>query len=346
VLLGVLALAIGGAEAWSQTGQTRSASAAQWWWDESHAVNVDKGQYERSSPGNYRSSQGEDSRYSASRSSQKGGLREQEASGWALVTYDLGNDGQVDGFEYIYIDDLEQARQRSAIRSDRPVYRGQERSQARSERSPSHRGNYRVHGELSRLKSIYLLDEDQPHVLAKIDPGDGRRIPVDLGPRSDLGRLNLGEGDRLTVTGYESRINNRRMLMATTLESEYGQRVTINRHEGQPRQMIDGRVLSVRTANTGRSAESSMLARVQTDDGRVVQLDLGPADEARDLNISHGDEVSVLGHRGQLQGEETIIASHVSVNDGGYQRIARAEYDRQTSQQGTQGQGVTSRFEP
>ncbi len=243
----------------------------------------------------------------------------------ALIAYDIDGDQRFDAYEYIFVEDLDAARQRSRSRMDyrrsRDAHRGGTEEGQRRQRRP--RG-FRIQGEVRDIRQVNLINMDQPHRIAKIDTPHGV-VKADLGPRDDLDKLALTDGDRITVYGREGRINDCRMLIATRVESGE-QKVTIARDRFNTHRKLTGRVIGIRDASFRETDEDHRVARVRTRQGRVERVDLGSRQSARSLDVSEGDEITVIGQRGRINGRPALFAHQVRINDGSIKTLSRVDH--------------------
>ena len=95
----------------------------------------------------------------------------------------------------------EQQEQFSQDQPQRPRRQWQESGRAMEQQ--------RASGEVINLGIVKLVGLSQPHVIAKIEREDGRKVIADLGPVNKLTQLEIEPGDRLTVIGVRGRLNER-----------------------------------------------------------------------------------------------------------------------------------------
>jgi hypothetical protein len=251
---------------------------------------------------------------------------------WVFVTFDLDGDGRFDGYDYLYFSDFDAARRSSSSRQG-------ERDRSNARRQAAGR-QYRVEGILTDLKSIKLVSQEKPHQMAKLNTERGK-IKVDLGPANELTKLGLKEGDQISVFGSEGRINSRRILMASRVEGN-GKSVAIERPVMTERlRSVAGRVVTTRTATPADSTLDHQLARLRTENGGWVLVDLGPKNFLQSIDVNNGDKLSVLGTPGSIEGEQVILAQRFELNGDVHQvRTRSTSKEEETTDNNTIDVGV------
>ncbi|QDT02056.1 hypothetical protein K227x_04270 [Rubripirellula lacrimiformis] len=120
-------------------------------------------------------------------------------------------------------------------------------------------------------------------LLLQVNANDGKSVWVDMG--SDPA-FQLFEGDSLTATGPISKAGNKQVLVATEIETQ-GKQVPITRNGRR----YSGKIESTRTAKV--RGEQRTVAKVKTEDGKTLTVDMGvPSEEKK---WKKGDEVNVTG---------------------------------------------------
>lgn len=236
---------------------------------------------------------------------------------WVFISYDFNGDGSYDAYEYIWRTDLDEARRRTSMRPgaqarnqrQQQQWQHQQRWQQQQQAARFADRQYRISGQIRDLSTIRLGDGNQEHRIAKLDTDRGS-VKVDLGPQRKLGNLSLSEGDQITVFGRHGRINDRRMLLATRIETD-DQTVRVQRSRQSTQNQlrrIDGEVLSTRTATPRNSSREHLLAKVRGQQGQVLLVDLGPGLQSLDLKA--GDDLRALGKMGSIDGRQALKAHH------------------------------------
>ncbi len=231
---------------------------------------------------------------------------------WAFIGYDINNDGHFDVYEYIWVADLDQVRRRD-LRS------GQAQMRRTGQRSGR---DFRVQGELVDLRLINLDNMDEPHVVGRIETSRGI-VKADLGPRSKIDELNLRRGDTITVFGRQGQINDRRMLRASRIQSN-NQHITIRRDRSQSQQKLEGTIVGIQRMMINQTGREHAIARIRTNSGNIVQVDLGSAKAAQSLDLNQGDQIAVLGNRGRIDDRVALFAEQLRLSNGEVLTLSRA----------------------
>lgn len=246
--------------------------------------------------------------------------RPMESQRWVKVGIDYNDDGYIDRFEYLNVQDLDRARHSSMQRRS---------SAGMSKRHSS--GYYRdrpaaqgatldttelnsVSGTVMDLREVSLAGMGQNHLLAKINTPEGRTARVDFGPVGSLGGLNIRQGDRITVHGTTGTINDKAMLMAHRVEAG-GRVVTVGWPNDRNLSRYSGEVLSVRTAAfTNPDVPDQVFVRVLLDQGGVTAVNLGPRhalpmapEELR------GKQIGFLAHPAKIGDRVALVAEELRV---------------------------------
>lgn len=88
------------------------------------------------------------------------------------------------------------------------------------EQQPQAPAETQYEGEITRLRSIDVKGEKADHAVALVKAASGEKLWVDLGPKDQLGGLDLKKGDRIRVTGYTTRIRGYRVLITRELQAK------------------------------------------------------------------------------------------------------------------------------
>jgi hypothetical protein len=238
---------------------------------------------------------------------------------WVRVGYDYNDDGRIDRFEYLNVQDLERARRRSMERQReagmstmdlRGYYPGQlAPREARPEMNT-------VIGNVMDLREVGLAGVNQNHLIGKIKTGEGRIARVDFGPVGNLATLNLRQGDGITVYGSAGTVNDKAMLMAHRVEAG-GRVVTVGWPNDRNLSRYSGEVLSVRTAGfRNPNVPEQVFARVLLDQGGVTVVNLGPSHVLQktapgDLTGKH---ISLLAHPAKIGDRVALVAEELRVD--------------------------------
>lgn len=93
---------------------------------------------------------------------------------------------------------------------------------------------------------------------------------------------------------------------------------------------VQGEVQNVQTFQHGQ--HQHRMATLRTDDGKRVQVDLGPTAETSDLTLRQGMQLRVMGQRDNVAGRELFKAQRLTTGDD-----TRIRIDRPREQQNRQG---------
>jgi hypothetical protein len=77
---------------------------------------------------------------------------------------------------------------------------------------------------------------------------------------------------------------------------------------------IEGKLAYTQTVQLRGIKGKELIGRVQTQDGRVAKVALGPQNQLKDLNLQEGDQVTVLGKVGAINDRAMLIAYDVRAN--------------------------------
>ncbi|KAA5541815.1 hypothetical protein FYK55_16530 [Roseiconus nitratireducens] len=178
-----------------------------------------------------------------------------------------------------------------------------------SQQSPSEDGMFRVSGSVAAMRSFDLVDGPK-HQFIKLDLKDGGVVPVDLGRVDPLSKLNLKEGDQVTVEGKRVRINNRRMLSAQKITSG-DQSVDIGRERDRDLKLLDGTVANLVSKKFRDRDNPFQVATVETADGEKETVILGPENRLSDLQLKQGGDVHLLVRQGRYNEDSVWVADAI-----------------------------------
>jgi hypothetical protein len=230
---------------------------------------------------------------------------------WIRIAIDYDRDGTFDAAETIHYDELETARDRSRQRR----FASPSQSRGRATQPSRSVGPVRVRGKLSVMRSIDLVGDDEKDVvIGKLATDTGRTVSVYLGPSHQVERLDLQQGDQVTVEGVPSWINENPFVIGRRISS--GDRSITNRMpRQQPLRRFQGEIVDLRNTEFGDRDGSYLVARLQTPDGRSQRINLGRRRELDQLKLQEGDRISVLARRGTINKRPAIIAQLVRAHD-------------------------------
>jgi hypothetical protein len=244
--------------------------------------------------------------------------------GWVNIAVDYDNDGRFDSSETIYYYDLEKARDMSAGRKGRQEgssYRSSQQRDGMNYRSRSQQLRQKdgrmsaqktITGDITELRDMQMTDEK--FRFARVESKDGEKTAkVCLGPKSNLYKLKLNEGDRITVKGRPGRINDKTMLMAEEVTAG-DKKVSIDLPDSRKLKRARGEIISMREAKFKGFDEKHVVAKVELVSGKEETVNLGPVSKVDKLELEEGDDVSILARPGKVNGRPAMIAEQIEAN--------------------------------
>ena len=148
-------------------------------------------------------------------------------------------------------------------------------------------------------------------------PGS-EQITTDLGSSRRTMDLALTQGDPIVVAGSWEDVGPYSVLMAQQIRTE-AKRVSLNRQIGTTagERTVEGRIQQFRNIRMNRVGEVHRAAAVQTRDGRMALVDLGPDNQDRTpLRAGAGDRMVAHGPVVQVHNYPVLWANRVAIKDG------------------------------
>lgn len=268
--------------------------------------------------------------------------------GWVRIGADYDDDGIYESVQTVYIMDLDRATRRS--RERRQQMRGQQRGEMRDSRAESRRRSSpyearrdgraeqrrsrsaqsanrlrprTIEGTIENLQPMQLAGMRNPHLLAKVRTDRYGELPVCLGPRQELSKLNLKSGDQVRIEGIKAQINDRAIVLASKVSTD-GDSVSVDFPQRQNRKRVRATIRSTRTANFKRFDEPFLIGEVETRGGRTAMVNFGPKSELGNLNLEQGDQLRLLVRPGRINGERAMIAEEIHA-EGQHVKLPRPE---------------------
>tara|TARA_R110002073_G_scaffold7245_13_gene41421 strand:- start:776 stop:1978 length:1203 start_codon:yes stop_codon:yes gene_type:complete len=183
---------------------------------------------------------------------------------------DTDNDGIYDAFTYYSFDSAGDQNQ-------------QAKSEAQSKQKDLSSKTEQVAGEIDRIKTVDVRGRD--HIVAFVKNNDGKATVVDLGVKQESN--SLSQGDKLTASGHRMKVGDKSILIATKAKTKSSD-LTIDRNGRK----YTGNVASTREVTV--QGKKHLLAKVKTDNGKSMMVDLGPKDQLS-KSPRQGDKVTVQG---------------------------------------------------
>ena len=228
-----------------------------------------------------------------------------------VLAFEVRHDGQT-----ISIDrsvDFGSQRNREQVSQNRQQSGQQSRQQFQS-----------LTGEVSRIKTISVRGKQ--HQAAILKTNDGQSALADLGPKNQT-KIDVQQGDLLTVRGPIIRANGQRIILVTSVRQN-GEQTSLRRpgisHSDANQQSVSGDV--VETPTTTVRGQQRQLAKIKTDEGEMVLVDLGPAD-ALEKELSKGDKITAYGAAIKAGDQQAFVAFELKTNGGGPVSISRSQSD-------------------
>jgi hypothetical protein len=136
---------------------------------------------------------------------------------------------------------------------------------------------------------------------------------IDLGPWRRVDEL--GPGDTITARGHLSKVGEKRLLIAATLQRA-DQTLRIER----PGRRFEGQIADTRVVQL--RGRRHLLARVETEGGKKMLVDLGPQG-ANKLSPQQGQRVVVEGVPTKVRDRVMLMARRVTLGDSDRATIRR-----------------------
>ena len=183
---------------------------------------------------------------------------------------DTDNDGIYDAFTFYSFDSSGDQNQKG-------------KSEAQNKQKELSSKTEQISGKIDRIKTVDVRGRD--HIVAFVRGDDGKATPVDLGVKQDSSTLS--QGDKLTASGHRMKVGDKSILIATKAKTKSSD-LTIDRNGRK----YTGKVSSTREVNV--QGQKHLLAKVKTDNGKSMLVDLAPKDDLSNTP-NEGDQVTVQG---------------------------------------------------
>jgi len=183
--------------------------------------------------------------------------------------------------------------------------------------SDAYGGNV-IKGTIKAAKQVRNRTTGDQNTVVLLTTPDRRQVTADLGSSRRTMDLALTKGDSLVVAGPWEDVGPYSVLMAQQIRTE-AKRVNLNRPIGAARgdRTVEGRIQQFRDIRMNRSGELHRAAAVQTPDGRMALVDLGPDNQDRTpLRAAAGDRMVAQGPVVQVGNYPVLWANRVAINDG------------------------------
>lgn len=175
-----------------------------------------------------------------------------------------------------------------------------------------------IKGTVKATKQVRNRTTGDQNTVVLLTTPDRRQVTADLGSSRRTVDLALTTGDPIVVAGSWEDVGPYSVLMAQQIRTE-AKRVTLNRPIGTTagERTVEGRIQQFRDIRMNRSGELHRAAAVQTPDGQMALVDLGPDNQDRTpLRAAAGDRMVAQGPVVQVGNYPVLWANRVAINDG------------------------------
>lgn len=186
------------------------------------------------------------------------------------------------------------------------------------ETGPDLYGGNVIKGTITAAKQVRNRTTGDQNMVVLLTTPDRRQVTADLGSSRRTMDLALTNGDPVVVAGSWEDVGPYSVFMAQQVKTE-AKRVTLNRPIGTTGgdRTIEGRIQQFRDIRMNRSGELHRAAAVQTPDGLMALVDLGPDNQDRTpLRAAAGDRMVAQGPVVQVGNYPVLWANRVAINDG------------------------------
>jgi hypothetical protein len=211
--------------------------------------------------------------------------------------YDSDGDGIYDRYDYYTFTDSSKPDQQKKMKDEAP--------KSSKEQTLS--------GKILKIKEVQT--KGGKHTVVQVQQADETAV-ADLGKVKDLQSLNLKEGDQISVMGLMSKVGEKTVVMARSIDAA-GKQMEISRE----RNKITGKIVDSRKVKI-RGIEHQM-AMVDVPSRGKVAVDLGAADKFK-MDISKGKELIFSGLPVKVKGKALMMAQSVHRDEKTVQ-ITRSE---------------------
>lgn len=183
---------------------------------------------------------------------------------------------------------------------------------------PDQYGGNTIKGTIKDVKHVRNRTTGDQNTVVLLTTPDSRQVTADLGSSRRTMDLALTKGDPIVVAGSWEDVGPYSVLMVQQVKTE-AKRVSLNRPIGDIAgdRTVEGRIQQFRDIRMNRSGEIHRAAAVQTQDGRMALVDLGPDNVGRTpLRAAAGDRMVAQGPVIQVGNYPVLWANRVAINDG------------------------------
>jgi len=224
----------------------------------------------------------------------------------AYASYaDTDGDGLYDEWDYISFSDPSAAKDQASKQQAQQSAR-QSKAQAERKQKSQPSKMTQFEGQVKQVKKVET--PAAKNVVVHLQNSSiNKSMAVDLGPAKDLQRTPQ-QGDRLMAKGVALKAGEKQVLLTQKLERD-GQQHKIDRSGRQ----YSGTIETMMTAKV--RGQQHQLAKINTDEGKKLLVDLGATDKLDSGQIKQGATVKVRGPAVKVNDRMMLIAKSVKVGN-------------------------------
>jgi len=173
----------------------------------------------------------------------------------------------------------------------------------------------RVSGEIQQAKKVQLPGIEDAMLVGVIAGDDGQTYLVNFGPASQLQKLDLKSGERISVNGEVYRGYHRPLLLAERVRYQ-GKRVPIEAFEDlEPQhEQIQGELTKLQKVQIPGMKGAMLVGLVKTKQGQQVIVNLGSSEQTGELDLEEGTQVRMQGEGFEVGEQRVLFANQVRAN--------------------------------
>ncbi len=119
-----------------------------------------------------------------------------------------------------------------------------------------------------------------------------------------------------------------------------GQQQAASRGQASGQRQVTGQISSLDTVTDPQTGQRIVVAEVRTSGGKTMPVDLGSPRFVDQMDLEEGQQITVAGRRGQVNGQPGLVASRIEDETGLAMQVVRiAPYGRGAQRQAGQWQG-------
>ncbi|MEQ8822277.1 MAG: hypothetical protein RLY93_18740 [Sumerlaeia bacterium] len=158
--------------------------------------------------------------------------------------------------------------------------------------------DYDQDGRVDAYESIYAYDLERARAQSRQRQGQQGR--------QQSQRWGQQQGQR---QGQQSQRWNQGQQRTEQMSQRQGQQAR------QVQRTVQGTIENLKAVQLNGMDERTQLARIQTNDGRLAKVALGPESRIQRLNLQEGDKVKVHGYSGRINNRSILVAQKVTSPD-------------------------------